>query len=138
DPLPGTFSDYVWTFDVTTGDVIAATLHGKLTRPVPLGVVTHVETDVDLRVGTLRSAGFLPPRTRLGQVLFNACEPSTPERTTIAPKPLNPRTGYVNAVGTIRARALGAIEAVTFAPVGEAIFSEMPSQLAASLAASDQ
>jgi hypothetical protein len=104
---------------------------------VPLGVVTHVETEIDVRVGTLRTVGYLPPRKRFGQILFKACEPAKPECSAVAPAPLDPRTGYVNAVGTIRARALGALEAESFSPLGEAIFSELPPELALKLASED-
>ena len=55
--------------------------------------------------------------------------------TRVAPSPLDPRTGYVNAVGTIRASALGGLGAETFAPLGEAVFSELPELPAVSLAA---
>jgi hypothetical protein len=132
DPLPGSFSEYVWIFDAASGDVIAATLRGRLSRPVPLGVVTHVETQIEVHVDTRAPVGFRPPKTTLGQVIFNTCKPSAPNCTVIEPKPLDPRTGYVNAVGTILARALAGIAAESFAPVGEAIFSELPADVALS------
>jgi hypothetical protein len=127
DPLPGSFSEYVWTFDAASGEVLGATLRGRLNRPVPLGVVTHVETRIEVRVNTRRAVGFRPPRVQLGQVIFDTCDARTNGCTVVQPKPLDPRTGYVNAVGTILAKALVGIAAESFAPVGEAIFSELPS-----------
>ena len=132
DPLPGSFSEYVWTFDAASGDVIAATLRGRLSRPVTLGVVTHVETQIEVHVDTRKPIGFRPPKTTLGQVIFGTCNASAPNCTVIQPRPLDPQTGYVNAVGTILAKALVGIAAETFAPVGEAIFSELPSDVALS------
>ena len=43
--------------------------------------------------------------------------------TLIAPVRLDPRTGYVNAVGSIVGRAFGA-SARTFSSLGEALFNE--------------
>ena len=116
----------VWAFC----DVIAATLQGRLSRPVPLGVVTHVETRIEVRVGTRKAVGFEPPRTQLGQMIFDVCKTPSERCTLVYPKPLDPQTGYVNAVGTILARALVGIAAESFAPVGEAIFSELPADVA--------
>lgn len=126
DPLPGSFSDYVWTFDIRSGDVLAASFQGRLHHPVALGFfATHVETQIEVRVGTREAVGFRAPQTQLGQTVFDACEPAAVGCTRVDPVPLDPQTGYVNAVGIIRARALGHLGAVTFAPIGEAVFSEL-------------
>jgi hypothetical protein len=127
EPLPGSFSDYVWTFDARSGDVVAAGFQGRLHHPVALGFfATHVETEIDVRVGTRDAVGFRAPEMQLGQIVFDACVPGAAGCTRVDPVPLDPQTGYVNAVGTIRARALGRFGAVTFAPIGEAVFSELP------------
>jgi hypothetical protein len=126
-PLPGSFSDYVWTFDALSGDVIEAGFQGRLHHPVALGFfATHVETLIDVRVDTRHAVGFRAPETQLGQVVFGACTPGAADCTRVEAVPLDPQTGYVNAVGTIRAHALGSLGAVTFAPLGEAVFSELP------------
>ncbi len=129
-PLPGSFSDYVWTFDARSGDVLAAGFQGRLHHPLVLGsFAMHVETQIDVRVGTRDAVGFRAPQTQLGQIIFDACEPDSVGCTRVDPVPLDPRTGYVNAVGTIRARVLDRFGAVTFAPIGEAIFSELPREV---------
>ena len=127
-PVPGSFSDYVWTFDAETGEVLSAGFQGLLSQAVELGfAVAHVETRIEVHVGTHDPVAFRAPRTQLGQIVVSVCEPGESEGCTLMrPVPLDPRTGYVNAVGTIRARALGGLGALTFAPLGEAIFSELP------------
>jgi hypothetical protein len=135
DPLPGSFSDYVWIFDVASGNVLEAGFRGRLRRPVSMGLLAmQVETQIDVRVGTRDAIGFRSPRVRLGQIVVETCEPGTPDCTRMEPHPFDPRRGYVNAVGTIRAHALADLGAVTFAPLGEAVFSELPRESAVSLA----
>lgn len=136
DPVPGSFGDYVWTFDARTGQVISAAFHGRLWQIADFGLFsTRVETWIDVYVDTRNAVGFRAPYTQLGQVIVGVCEPGSSDCTRIAPAPLDPRTGYVNAVGTIRASALGGLGAQTFAPLGEAIFSEGGDLPAVSLAA---
>jgi hypothetical protein len=126
DPLPGSFSDYVWTFDARSGDVLAAGFEGSLHHRVGFGpFATRVETRIEVLVGTRDAVGFRESQSRLGLLVFDACEPGLPGCTRVDPVPLDPRTGYVNAVGVIRASALGTLGAVTFAPIGEAVFSEL-------------
>jgi hypothetical protein len=136
-PVPGSFSDYVWTFDAETGEVLSASFQGVLRRPVDLGLVAaQIDTRIEVRVGTHDAVGYRAPRMRLGQVVVGACEPAASEGCTLVrPVPFDPRTGYVNAVGTIQARAVGGLGALTFAPLGEAIFSEQVEVPAVSLAA---
>jgi len=127
DPLPGSFDDYLWTFDATTGDVLSAGFQGWLRQAVAFGLFsTRVETRIEVQVGTHDAIGFRTPYTRLGQTVVGVCEPGAADCTRVSPRSLDPRTGYVNAVGTIHASALGGLAAVTFAPLGEAIFSELP------------
>jgi hypothetical protein len=137
DPVSGSFSDYVWTFDAETGEVLSASFQGVLRRPLDLGLfAAHIETHIEVRVATHHPIGYRAPRVRLGQVVVGTCEPGAGEDcTAMLPLPLDPRTGYVNAVGTIQARAAGGLGALTFAPLGEAIFSERADVPAVSLAA---
>jgi hypothetical protein len=67
--------------------------------------------------------------------VVDVCEPGTPGCTRVAPAPLDPRTGHVNAVGTIHASAIGGLGVLTFSPLGEAVFSEQSDLPAVSLAA---
>jgi hypothetical protein len=136
DPVPGSFGDYVWTFDPASGDVVTAEFHGRLWQTADFGLFqTRVDTQIEVHVGTLVAVGVRAPYTQLGQVIVDVCEPGTPGCTRVAPAALDPRTGYVNAVGTIRASALGGLGALTFSPLGEAVFSEARELPAVSLAA---
>jgi hypothetical protein len=136
DPVPGSFGDYVWTFDAATGEVLSAGFHGRFLQTADFGLFqTRVETAIDVSVGTRRAVGFHAPYTQFGQVIVPVCEPGSQGCTRVAPAPLDPRTGYVNAVGTIRATALGGLGALTFAPLGEAVFSEQRELPAVSMAA---
>ena len=136
DPVPGSFGDYVWTFDAASGEVIAAGFEGRLWQNVDFGFFrTAVETKIEVQVGTRAAVGYRAPYTQLGQVVVDVCEPGTPGCTRVAPAPLDPRTGHVNAVGTIHASAIGGLGALTFSPLGEAVFSEQSDLPAVSLAA---
>lgn len=131
DPLPGSFGDYLWTFDAASGEVLSAAFQGWLRQAVACGLFqTRVETRIEVQVGTRDAVGFRAPYTRLGQTVVGACQPGSEGCTRVAPARFDPRTGYVNAVGTIRASALGGLGAVTFAPLGEAIFSELSAEQA--------
>jgi hypothetical protein len=135
-PVPGSFGDYMWIFDAATGEVLTAGFKGRLWQIADFGLLqTRVETQIDVRVDTREAIGFRKPYTQLGQVIVDVCRPGAPDCTRIAPARLDPRTGYVNAVGTIRASALGGLGALTFAPLGEAVFSETGELPAVSLAA---
>lgn len=126
DPVPGSFSDYVWTFDVETGQVLSATLDGTLRQRLDWGFLsTRVRADISARLSTLTPAGFQPPHSRFGHVLFESCSVGEAGCTLVAPHPYDRETGYVNAVGAITARAVGGITTRTFCPLGEAVFSEM-------------
>jgi len=136
DPVPGSFGEYVWTFDAASGEVLSAGFEGRLWQNVDFGFFrTSVETRIEVQVGTGAAIGFRQPYTELGQVVVDVCEPGSPGCTRVAPAPLDPRTGHVNAVGTIRASAIGGLGALTFSPLGEAVFSEQSDLPAVSLAA---
>ena len=133
DPVPGSFSDYVWIFETRTGHVLSATVDGAFLQPIEWGLMrTHLRADVSARMNTLRAAGFRPPRSRLGNVLFEHCAALDPGCSTVAPRPFDPFTGYVNAVGKISVRALGGVRTETYSPLGEAVFTEMRGDTAVS------
>ncbi|HXK22310.1 MAG TPA: hypothetical protein VMS55_06480 [Myxococcota bacterium] len=136
DPVPGSFGDYLWTFDAASGEVLSAGFEGRLRQNVDFGLFrSAVETRIVVQVGTRAAIGFRAPYTQLGQVVVGVCEPGSPGCTRVAPAPLDPHTGHVNAVGTIRASAIGGLGALTFSPLGEAVFSELSDLPAVSLAA---
>jgi hypothetical protein len=123
---PGSFSDYVWTFDPDTGHVVSASLSGVFVRRLALGPLhKEVDTRFEANLTTLREAGFEVGRRVLGQLVFPLCEQPAAGCTFVSPARLDARTGYVNAVGSIGATVLG-VSAKTFASIGEAIFSEAP------------
>lgn len=123
----GSFSDFVWIFDRLSGEVMSASLTGTLIRTFDLGPLSpEVDTRFEARMTTWKPAGFREPHEVLGQLVFPHCESDEATCTLIAPVRLDPRTGYVNAVGSIIGRAFGA-SASTFSAIGEALFSERTS-----------
>jgi hypothetical protein len=124
EPVEGSFGDFVWVFDAATGDVVSAHVTGAFHQHLSLGFLhTTVVADVEARMTTLRAAGFLPPHSQLGHVLFESCEVGDDCRI-VAPSAYDPQTGYVNAVGSITATAIGGLQTQTFSPLGEAVFTE--------------
>jgi len=131
---PGSFSDYVWTFDPQSGDVVSASLSGTFVRRFDLGVVVkEVDTHFEATLSTMREAGFESARRLFGQLMFPLCEQPARDCRMVRAARYNPRTGYVNAVGFLGASALG-VSVRTFASIGEAIFSEQAAPRAAGLA----
>jgi hypothetical protein len=120
----GSFSDFVWIFDTASGEVISAHLRGTLVRSFDFGVFhADIETEIEAEMTTRARAGFEPGRVRLGQLVFPFCLRDSGDCTIVAPVRYDRRTGYVNAVGALVGRAMGAA-ARSFSPLGEAIFSE--------------
>jgi hypothetical protein len=125
-PVPGSFTDFVWIFDVQTGHVESASFAGVVQSTLRWGFLeTEVETAIETVMDTSTPAGFREPEKRFGQMVFRYCEDASPECQLIQPAPLDARSGYVNAVGSMRAVALGSIATESFSPMGEAIFREV-------------
>lgn len=130
----GSFSDFVWVFDPQTGDVVHASLRGVLLRQLDLGLFEkEFETEFTATLSTLHRAGFETARHIFGQLVFPLCQRPSSQCTLVPSARYDARTGYVNAVGSIGARALG-LSAQTFAAIGEAIFSELAGPIEADLA----
>jgi len=120
----GSFSDFVWTFDVSSGEVLSARLRGTFIRRLDFGVFgSDIDLPFEAEMTTRSTVGFEAGRRTLGQLVFPLCERAERGCTLVAPVRYDPRTGYVNAVGSIVARAVGVV-ARTFSPLGEAIFAE--------------
>ncbi len=120
----GSFSDFVWIFDATSGDVVSAHLRGTLVRKFDFGMFqSDIETEIEAEMTTRTRAGFEPGRRRLGQLVFPLCVREGGDCTLVEPVRYDRRTGYVNAVGALVGRAMGAA-ANSFSPLGEAIFTE--------------
>ncbi len=125
-PVPGSFTDFVWIFDVQTGHVESASFAGVVQSTVRWGFFeTEVEAAIETVMNTSAPAGFREPEKRFGQTVFGYCDEASLECQLIEPAPLDARSGYVNAVGSLRAVALGGIETESFSPMGEAIFREI-------------
>jgi hypothetical protein len=126
EPVPGTFSDFVWIFDSQTGHVESASFTGVVKAKLRWGFFeTEVETAIATEMRTGVAAGFREPEKRFGQMVFGYCEDASPACQRIQPAPLDSGSGYVNAVGRVRAVAPGGIETESFSPMGEAIFREI-------------
>jgi len=120
----GSFSDFVWIFDSSSGDVLSARLRGTLIQRLDFGVFgSDVDLPFEAEMTTRSAVGFEAGRRTLGQLVFPFCERAERGCTLVAPVRYDARSGYVNAVGSLVARAVGAV-ARTFSPLGEAIFSE--------------
>ena len=128
-PRTNSFSDFVWVFDTDSGAVLSAELAGSLVRRIGF---LEKDVSLDVRLTTRHDAGYRPPRRVLGQLLFEYCAGSeAPSNDTsgcswVRSQHYDPRTGYVNAVGSVQARVVG-IRHRSFAPLGEAIFEELSS-----------
>jgi hypothetical protein len=125
EPRPGSFSDFVWIFDVGTGHVRSAKVSGAVRRRVRLGLASwKVTALIRVEMDTRSNAGFAQPANLLGQRVHRFCAAADTGPCTLVPaRTYDPITGYVNAVGAIGANS-GAIRFESFSPLGEAIFSE--------------
>jgi hypothetical protein len=125
NPVPGSFSDFVWVLEPATGQVIEARVSGTVVRELDIGFFSrNVETRIEVVMTTRSVAGYRAPTTLLGQTLYRHCSENASGCTLVAPTPYDTRTGHVNAVGGIAATA-GGVGARTFSPLGEARFSEI-------------
>ena len=132
-PVPGSFGDFVWIFEVESGHVLSATVSGAFLQRLDWGLMeTDVKANIRARMTTLRSAGFTAPRSQLGHVVFDHCGQGDAQCSMVAPRAYDLTTGYVNAVGSISVTAVGGLGTDTFSPLGEAVFMEMPADTAVS------
>lgn len=127
-PEEGSFSDFVWVFDAASGHVVSAELEGTVRTRVGWGFLgSDARVEIRVVMSTAGPRGFRSPFSLLGQRLFRVCGPDDDEDdcTLVPPVPLQPDTGYVNAVGEIRATGRG-ITTHSFSTLGEARFFEAP------------
>jgi hypothetical protein len=128
-PLPGSFSDFEWLFDPITGEVLSASLSGKVVNEVSWGLIsTTVHSEIDVRMNTEQKAGFEQPRSVLRHRIFPYCKSAgrrSSDCTLVAPSRYQHLNGYVNAVGELTVSST-LVTLHTFSPLGEAIFSELP------------
>lgn len=123
-PIPGSFGDFVWTFDARTGHVQSAALNGAVEREVGWGFASWTaEARIDVRMSTREAVSFRVAELA-GETVHRICRQPSANCTRMEPTALDPDTGYVNAVGSIRADT-GPLRVESFSPLGEAIFSEI-------------
>jgi len=127
---PGSFSEFVWTFDGVTGEVVSAAVSGTLNQPVDFGFINvHVDANIDIRLNTLEPAGRGKPRKLMGHTFSKFCTDAADEDCQLfEPVDYDTRTGLVQAVGSLSAKT-SFITTRTLAPFGKAIFSEIPKGL---------
>jgi len=129
DPVPGTFSDFVWSFDPETGHVLSATLEGRVVRTLDWRVATtRTAARLRFRMDTLRAAGYRAPRRMLGETVMLYCDPgpgpgADDDCAPLHPRRYDPETGYVHAVGPIDVQA-PIMRMRTLSTLSEARFSE--------------
>lgn len=126
--VPGSFSEFVWTLDRSTGHVDSAQLSGRVRERLRLGLfTTALEVDIRVAMTTQARAGFRSARGALGIETHDFCSPERPLEgcVFVEARELDPERGYVNAVGRVVA-ATPMIEVQTFSPLGEVRFSERP------------
>jgi hypothetical protein len=128
NPIPKSFSDFVWTFDIETGHVISARLSGRVTPRLDWGFVTNeTRADIEIEMGTARIGGFKRPLRVLGQLVFRYCsKPESSRCRIVEAVPFDRTTGYVNAVGKVWVHS-PILDLWNFSPMGEAIFLEVDS-----------
>ncbi len=126
DPVPGSFSDFVWSFDTATGHVLSATVSGTLIRSLDLGLWTsQLEARVRFEMDTHRVAGFRPARRLLGQRVHRFCVPGKANGChSVNASVYDPVTGHVNAVGHLDVETR-LMQLRSFSSLGEAVFSEL-------------
>ena len=138
DPVPGSFSDFVWIFDAESGDVVSASLKGTLVKELDWGLFrSKARTRIDLAMASQRVGGVEKPRRWLGQQLFGYCDdPSRESCEIVSGQSYDSASGYVYAVGALRVH-FGELTLQTFSPLGEAVFAESEAADVRHLLASD-
>lgn len=126
NPVPGSFSDYVWVFDPTTGSVLSASFNGRVLHEVSMGFgSTWIEAEVAASMSTQREGGYYGPTRVWGNSLHRYCEAHQRRACTqVAPRGYDRTRGYVNAVGPLQISA-SLVSFETFSALGEARFSEL-------------
>ena len=133
DAIEGTFEDFTWTFEAATGEVLTAETAGVVARTLAWGPFeSSVQPSIRVHLDTLSAAGYSPPKRLFGNEMFAFCGASSDSCQSVSPVRYDRHTGYVNAVGVLRIH-WGGLDWESFAPLGEAVFSEAPGSLNAIL-----
>lgn len=133
--VPGTFSEFVWRIDPATGHVLRAELRGRVREELRLGPFrTDKAIDIEVEMTTVSAGGYRSDQGVLGIQTHHFCRPEVEPEPCLAVAPVryDPRRGYVNAVGSVRA-ATPLAEVRAFSPLGEAEFREIATERAAGI-----
>ena len=130
NPVPGSFSDYVWVFDPDTGEVLSASFSGTFAYVIDWGFTTsQIRARVRARMETTGTGGYRGAENLWGRALYPFCEDVGSARCTAVPaRPYDGERGYVNAVGYLAIDS-PLTQFSTYSAVGEARFSEIDSSL---------
>ena len=127
DAVKGSFTDFLWTLDPVTGHVRSAGFSGRVHEHLRLGPIrTRAAIDIRVDMDTENVAGFVPSAGFLGIRTHRFCRPEpggVAGCIAVQPIRFDPRRGYVNAVGRVRA-AHALAEVTAFSPLGEVEFRE--------------
>ena len=132
DPVPGSFSDYVWVFDRETGAVVSASFTGAFAYKIDWGFATsEVHARVSARMTTDAPGGYRDGTPILGLRLNRFCRNvESPRCKEIPPRRYDEQRGYVNAIGYLSIDS-PITRFSTYSAVGEARFSEVPEDVPA-------
>jgi len=144
EAVPDSVSDFVWIFDVQSGEVLSAKFSGRLMQDLDWGLFhSTAETKIELDMETQRVGGVEEPRHWLGQTLYGYCDdPSKRSCEIVSGRRYDSDSGYVYAVGALQVH-FGKLTLPTFSPLGEAVFVELDARhpgtaVAAALEGMDQ
>lgn len=128
NPIPQSFSDFVWTFDSETGHVVSARMRGRVEPVLDWGFMkTRTHAEIHVEMGTTGLGGFNRPRHVLGNLVFRYCAAlDDPNCQLVEASPYDSQTGYVNAVGQVWVHS-PVLDVWNFSPLGEAVFRELDS-----------
>lgn len=131
DPVPGSFSDYLWVFDPRSGEVLEAVFDGAFHYAIDWGIATtRIEAQVEARMQTTTAGGFRGPEPIWGRPLHLWCvEPGEAGCRSVERSLYDAERGYVNAIGYLAIDS-PVTRFMTFSAVGEARFSELPGDVA--------
>jgi hypothetical protein len=120
------FSDFVWTFDAATGDVISASFSGAVSEPIRIGPIrTSVEVSIAAFFSTRMPGGYEKPHRIAGRDVISYCaDVRQPDCTGVATAVYDPESGWVRANGAVCA-TWRSLRTLAYTSLGQARFSEL-------------
>lgn len=125
-PVAGTFDDFVWVFDQSSGHVVSAQMGGTVRESLQLGILrSEVPVRIEARLSTLARGGYATPRRVFGRQVVGFCaDPAAPGCTAVEPAAYDTDEGSVNAVGHVCA-SWTKLRTRAFTSLGRARFEEL-------------